>query len=84
MTWARFREKLDKNATFQEPDFHSDAFTNSASKVKLLIKFVISQSMEMALEFSMTPSRVKGDDVTTTCDVITMIDKEKPLEDLAG
>ncbi|GJR79085.1 hypothetical protein Tco_0149870 [Tanacetum coccineum] len=32
----------------------------------------------------LTSSRVKGDGVTTTCDAITMTDKEKPLEDLAG
>ncbi|GKD41165.1 hypothetical protein Tco_1261372 [Tanacetum coccineum] len=30
VTWARFRKKLDKNATFQAGDFHPDAFTKSA------------------------------------------------------
>ncbi|GKC35274.1 hypothetical protein Tco_1047658 [Tanacetum coccineum] len=48
VTWARFGKKLDKNTTLQVRDFHSDAFTKSALKVKLLIKIVTSQSMETA------------------------------------
>ncbi|GKB75279.1 hypothetical protein Tco_0942174, partial [Tanacetum coccineum] len=30
VTKARFKKKLDKNATFQVSDFHSDGFTKSA------------------------------------------------------
>ncbi|GJW05390.1 hypothetical protein Tco_1564246 [Tanacetum coccineum] len=30
VTWARFRKKLDKNATFQDGDSHPDAFIKSA------------------------------------------------------
>ncbi|GJY65815.1 hypothetical protein Tco_0468053, partial [Tanacetum coccineum] len=41
-------------------------------------------SVETVLGFAMTLSRVKSDDVTMTYDVITMTDKEKPLEDSAG
>ncbi|GKC83668.1 hypothetical protein Tco_1139385, partial [Tanacetum coccineum] len=32
----------------------------------------------------LTVSRVKGDGVNTTYDIVTMMDKEKPLEDSAG
>ncbi|GJW93015.1 hypothetical protein Tco_0172687 [Tanacetum coccineum] len=32
VTWAQFRKKLDKNATLQAGDFHSDAFTKTAQK----------------------------------------------------
>nr|GEY47128.1 hypothetical protein [Tanacetum cinerariifolium] len=35
MTWARFGKKLDKDTTLQARDFHSDAFTKNALKVKL-------------------------------------------------
>nr|GEU46413.1 hypothetical protein [Tanacetum cinerariifolium] len=52
VTWARFGKKLDKNATFQAPDFHSDAFIKSAQTVKFLIKFVTSQCVEMTSEFN--------------------------------
>ncbi|GJZ27445.1 putative ribonuclease H-like domain-containing protein [Tanacetum coccineum] len=34
-------------------------------------------------DFLLTTSRVKGDDVTTTCDAVTMTDVKKPLEDSA-
>nr|GEU29399.1 hypothetical protein [Tanacetum cinerariifolium] len=84
VTWARFGKKLDKNTTLQARDFHFYAFTKSALKVKLLIKIVTSQYVDTASGFAMTPSRVKGDDVTTTCDAITITDKKKPLEDSAG
>nr|GFB41768.1 hypothetical protein [Tanacetum cinerariifolium] len=60
VTWARFEKKLDKNATFQAPDFHSNASTKSANKVKFLIKFVTSQCVEMALEF--TPDAIKSEE----------------------
>ncbi|GJR94720.1 hypothetical protein Tco_0266894 [Tanacetum coccineum] len=53
-------------------------------KVKLLIKFVTSQSIEPASGFAMTSSRVKGNGVTTTSDAVAMTDKEKPLEDSTG
>ncbi|GKG00238.1 hypothetical protein Tco_0301928, partial [Tanacetum coccineum] len=46
VTWARFKKKLDKNTTFQACDFHSDAFTKSAQKVKFLINSVTSQCVE--------------------------------------
>ncbi|GJU61688.1 hypothetical protein Tco_1243523 [Tanacetum coccineum] len=51
VTWARFEKKLDKNTTFQACDFHSDAFTKSAQKVKFLIKSETYQVVEMASEF---------------------------------
>ncbi|GJV82526.1 hypothetical protein Tco_1522424 [Tanacetum coccineum] len=48
VTWARFEKKLDKNTTLQACDFHSDAFTKSAQKVKFLIKSATSQTVETA------------------------------------
>ncbi|GKB10999.1 hypothetical protein Tco_0844922 [Tanacetum coccineum] len=84
VTCAKFGKKLDKNTTLQARNFHSDAFTKSALKVKLLIKIVTPQSIETTLGFAMKPSRVKSDCVTTTCDAITMTDKEKHLADMAG
>ncbi|GKC36068.1 hypothetical protein Tco_1048452, partial [Tanacetum coccineum] len=42
VTGARFGEKLDKNTTLKACDFHSDAFTKIAQKVKFLIKVMIS------------------------------------------
>ncbi|GJR89110.1 hypothetical protein Tco_0213121 [Tanacetum coccineum] len=41
-------------------------------------------SVETASGFAATPSEVKGDDVTTTCDAVTITDIKKPLEDSAG
>nr|GEU53109.1 hypothetical protein [Tanacetum cinerariifolium] len=43
-----------------------------------------SQSVETASGFATTPSEVKGDDVTMTCDVVTITDIKKPLEDSVG
>ncbi|GJU69886.1 hypothetical protein Tco_1256145 [Tanacetum coccineum] len=51
VTCARFEKKLDKNTNFQACDFHSDAFTKSAQKVKFLIKSVASQIVETVSEF---------------------------------
>ncbi|GKA60027.1 hypothetical protein Tco_0759340, partial [Tanacetum coccineum] len=59
VTWTQFGKKLDRNITLQARDFHSDAFTKSALKVKLLIKIMTSQSVETASGFAMTPLRVK-------------------------
>ncbi|GKC69424.1 hypothetical protein Tco_1115307, partial [Tanacetum coccineum] len=59
VTWARFREKLDKNTTLQAYDFHSDAFTKSARKVEFLIKVVISQVVETALEITLDAIRIE-------------------------
>nr|GEV42990.1 hypothetical protein [Tanacetum cinerariifolium] len=53
VTWARFGEKLDKNITFQAYDFHSDSFNKSAHKVKFLIKFMTSQTVETASEITL-------------------------------
>ncbi|GKF46702.1 hypothetical protein Tco_0136504, partial [Tanacetum coccineum] len=60
VTWARFEKKLDKNTTFQAGDFHSDAFTKSAQKVKFLIKSVTSQFVEIALEIHHDAVRIEG------------------------
>ncbi|GJR34084.1 hypothetical protein Tco_1209768 [Tanacetum coccineum] len=45
---------------------------------------LVSQSVETTLGFATTPSEVKGDDVTTTCDAVMITDIKKPLEDSAG
>ncbi|GKF85133.1 hypothetical protein Tco_0250031, partial [Tanacetum coccineum] len=60
VTWARFGKKVDKNATFQAPDFYSDAFIKSAQKVKYLIKFVTFQCVETASEFN--PDAVRSEE----------------------
>ncbi|GKA53480.1 hypothetical protein Tco_0746795 [Tanacetum coccineum] len=66
VTWARFGKKVDKNATFQAPDFHYDAFTKSAHKVKFLIKVVTSQCMETASEI--TPDANVNPSSPPTCE----------------
>ncbi|GJX07833.1 hypothetical protein Tco_0195765 [Tanacetum coccineum] len=58
VTWARFEKKLDKNTTFQACDFHFDAFTKIAQKVKFLIKSVTSQVVETASEFHPNAVRI--------------------------
>nr|GEV95344.1 hypothetical protein [Tanacetum cinerariifolium] len=45
---------------------------------------LVYQSVETASGFAATPSEVKGDDVTTTCDAVTITGNKKPLEDSAG
>ncbi|GJW10698.1 hypothetical protein Tco_1576525 [Tanacetum coccineum] len=75
VTCAQFGKKLDKITTLQARNFHFDAFTKSALKVKLLIKTVTPQSVETTLGFAMNPSSGKSDCVTTTCDAITVTDK---------
>nr|GEV10790.1 hypothetical protein [Tanacetum cinerariifolium] len=50
-------EKLDKNTTFQDSGFHSDAFTKSSQKAKFLIKVLTSQVVETTLDF--TPDAVR-------------------------
>nr|GFC02829.1 hypothetical protein [Tanacetum cinerariifolium] len=42
------------------------------------------QYVKTASGFATTPSEVKGDTVTTTCDTITITDLKKPLEDSTG
>ncbi|GKE50583.1 hypothetical protein Tco_1481841, partial [Tanacetum coccineum] len=59
VTLARFERKLDKNTTFQACDFHSDAFTKSAQRVKFLIKFVTSQTVETASKFTTDAVRIE-------------------------
>ncbi|GJU78457.1 hypothetical protein Tco_1275527 [Tanacetum coccineum] len=44
----------------------------------------VYQSVETASRFCATPSEVKGDDVTTICDAVTITDLKKPLEDSTG
>nr|GEU90891.1 uncharacterized protein [Tanacetum cinerariifolium] len=57
VTWARFEKKLEKNITFQTGDFHSEAFTKIAKKIKFLINSVTSQCVETASEI--TPDAVR-------------------------
>ncbi|GKA36938.1 hypothetical protein Tco_0723503 [Tanacetum coccineum] len=84
VTWARFGKKLDKNITLQAYDFHSNAFTKSAQKVEFLLKVVTSQVVETASRFSSYAIRMHGDGVNTKSDGVTLADKEKAIEDLAG
>ncbi|GJR94721.1 hypothetical protein Tco_0266895 [Tanacetum coccineum] len=42
------------------------------------------QSVDTTSGIGMTPSIVKGDGITMTCDTVIMTDKEKPLEDSTG
>ncbi|GKC02715.1 primary amine oxidase-like protein [Tanacetum coccineum] len=42
------------------------------------------ESTETVSGFAATPSEVKGDDITMTCDVVTITDIKKPLEDSLG
>ncbi|GKG60838.1 hypothetical protein Tco_0614400, partial [Tanacetum coccineum] len=45
---------------------------------------LVSQSMKTPSGFAATPSEVKGDNVTTICDAVTITDNKKPLEDSMG
>ncbi|GJY37603.1 hypothetical protein Tco_0423967 [Tanacetum coccineum] len=59
VTWARFGKKLDKNTTFQACDFHPNAFTKSAKKVKFLINSVTFHVVETASEIHLDAIRIK-------------------------
>ncbi|GJR28532.1 hypothetical protein Tco_1104764 [Tanacetum coccineum] len=45
---------------------------------------LVSQSMKTPSGFAARQSEVKGDDVITICDAVTITDNKKPLEDSTG
>ncbi|GKC53638.1 cytochrome P450, partial [Tanacetum coccineum] len=81
VTWAQFEKKLNKNATFQAPDFHSDIFTKSSHKVLFLIKVVTYEVVETASEFTIDAVKIEEQ----RCHHASQIaDKEKPIEVSTG
>ncbi|GJY10125.1 hypothetical protein Tco_0378310 [Tanacetum coccineum] len=94
MTWTQFGKKRDKIATLHEDDqdmAHSrkahlleDNQIPSVRELMSIWEAFERKNVETASGFALTSSRVKSDGVTTTCDAVTMTDKEKPYEDSAS
>nr|GEU45198.1 hypothetical protein [Tanacetum cinerariifolium] len=84
MNWSRFGKKLDKNTTLQAHDFHSDRLHKKCLESEASNQVRDFSEHEEGVRICYDVVKSKGQRVTTTSDVVTMTDKEKPLEDWAG